>query len=87
MASVIHPVDVEENRGAGGGRREGGEDYWLTLLRGALRGGGWGGELRGGVGHSVLWLPAVPFIPLLRQRQNLLQRLRGTGACGCVADE
>lgn len=62
-------------------------DYWLTLLRGALRGGGWGGELRGGVGHGVLWLPAVPFIPLLRQRQNLLQRLRGTGACGCVTDE
>lgn len=66
---------------------KGGEDYWLTLLRGALRGGGWGGELRGGVGHGVLWLPAVPFIPLLRQRQNLLQRLRGTGACGCVANE
>lgn len=67
-----------------GGRRE---DYWLTLLRGALRGGGWGGELRRGVGHGVLWLPAVPFIPLLRQRQNLLQRLRGTGACGSVVDE
>lgn len=80
VASVIHPVDVEENRGAGAGGRK--EDYWLTLLRGALRGGGWGGELRGGVGHGVLWLPAVPFIPLLRQRQNLLQRLRGTGACG-----
>lgn len=41
------------------------EDYWLTLLGRALRGGGRGGELGGGIGHGVLWLPSVPFVPLL----------------------
>lgn len=41
------------------------EDYWLTLLGRALGGGGRGGELGGGIGHGVLWLPPVSFAPLL----------------------
>lgn len=29
VASAIHPVDAEENRGTGGGRREGGKEGGL----------------------------------------------------------
>lgn len=61
-------------------------DYWLTLLGWALGGSRRRGELGGGVRHCVLSLPPVPFVPLLWQRQDLLQRLRGAGACRCLQE-
>lgn len=78
MAFVAHHDSKVAQRAV----REGGGDYRLTLLGRALGGCGRRRELGGGVGHSVIWLSPVPVAPLLRQRQDLLQRLGGTGACG-----
>lgn len=52
VASVFQPVDVEENRGAGGGRREGGRIIGLPFL----------GELWGEVGGEESWEEALDMV-------------------------